>query len=75
MSISPKKPVKENSQASLLYWWAGMDSNHRTHMRTDLQSAAFSHSATYPLFIIALVRFHTKNMVLPQGFEPWTHRL
>ena len=32
----------------LLLWWAGMDSNHRTRMRTDLQSAAFSHSATYP---------------------------
>ena len=32
----------------LFLWWAGMDSNHRTRMRTDLQSAAFSHSATYP---------------------------
>ena len=31
-----------------LNWWAGMDSNHRTRMRTDLQSAAFNHSATYP---------------------------
>ena len=29
-------------------WWAGMDSNHRTLSRTDLQSAAFSRSATYP---------------------------
>ena len=29
-------------------WWAGKDSNLRTQMRTDLQSAAFSHSATYP---------------------------
>ena len=33
---------------TLFLWWAGMDSNHRTRMRTDLQSAAFSHSATYP---------------------------
>ena len=29
-----------------------MDSNHRTQMRTDLQSAAFSHSATYPFVFI-----------------------
>ena len=28
--------------------WAGVDSNHRTLSRTDLQSVAFSHSATYP---------------------------
>lgn len=33
-------------------WWAGMDSNHRTRMRTDLQSAAFSHSATYPYIFL-----------------------
>ena len=39
--------IKEYSQNYTL-WWAGMDSNHRTQMRTDLQSAAFSHSATYP---------------------------
>ena len=32
----------------LFLWWAGMDSNHRTRMRTDLQSAAFSHSAICP---------------------------
>ena len=49
------------------FWWAGMDSNHRTQMRTDLQSAAFSHSATYPNIVCVMVR--------PQGFEPWTHRL
>ena len=29
-------------------WWAEMDSNHRTLTRTDLQSAAFSHSAICP---------------------------
>ena len=28
--------------------WAGVDSNHRTLSGTDLQSVAFSHSATYP---------------------------
>ena len=37
------KKFDENS-----LWWAGKDSNLRTRMRTDLQSAAFSHSATYP---------------------------
>ncbi len=31
--------------------WAGVDSNHRTLARTDLQSVAFSHSATYPYSI------------------------
>ena len=30
--------------------WAGKDSNLRTPKRADLQSAAFSHSATYPIF-------------------------
>lgn len=29
-------------------WWAGADSNRRTRTRTDLQSVAFNHSATYP---------------------------
>ena len=31
-----------------VFWWAEMDSNHRTLTRTDLQSAAFSHSAICP---------------------------
>ena len=53
---------------STCFWWAEMDSDHRTLTRTDLQSAAFSHSATYPNIKI-------KKVVLPQGFEPWTHRL
>ena len=39
------------------FWWAGMDSNHRTQMRTDLQSAAFSHSATYPFMFATSVTF------------------
>ena len=29
-------------------WWTGVDSNHRTLARADLQSAAFNHSATCP---------------------------
>ena len=37
-----------------LSWWAGKDSNLRTQMRTDLQSAAFSHSATYPYLILEM---------------------
>ena len=32
--------------------WAGVDSNHRTLTGTDLQSVAFSHSATYPYLIV-----------------------
>ena len=35
--------------------WARMDSNHRTPKRTDLQSVAVGHLATYPyLKLIAL---------------------
>ena len=30
-------------------WWKGVDSNHRTQKRADLQSAAINHSATFPL--------------------------
>ena len=29
-------------------WWKGVDSNHRTLARADLQSAAINHSATLP---------------------------
>ena len=29
-------------------WWKGVDSNHRTQKRADLQSAAINHSATFP---------------------------
>ena len=31
--------------------WARMDSNHRTPKRTDLQSVAVGHLATYPSFV------------------------
>ena len=58
---------------TIFLWWAGMDSNHRTQMRTDLQSAAFSHSATCPYFFIYILL--DKKMVRPLGFEPRTHRL
>ena len=43
-----------NKKSNILFrillnsWWAEMDSNHRTLTRTDLQSAAFSHSAICP---------------------------
>ena len=46
---------------NLLKWWAGVDSNHRTLAGTDLQSVAFSHSATYPYLILKLPL---------TGFEP-----
>ena len=35
-------------------WWAGLDSNQRTHTRADLQSAAFNHSATYPYWFVVM---------------------
>ena len=44
--------IRKSIAFAMLFWWAGMDSNHRTRMRTDLQSAAFSHSATYPYLVI-----------------------
>ena len=43
--------IKKDSRRSLIKVWAGVDSNHRTLARTDLQSVAFSHSATYPYLI------------------------
>ena len=44
-----KKPFEELLKGAVcLLNWAGVDSNHRTLSRTDLQSVAFSHSATYP---------------------------
>ena len=49
---NPSFPKHKNKSIAyamdLFLWWAEMDSNHRTQMRTDLQSAAFSHSAIYP---------------------------
>ena len=42
---------KKDPCRSLLKTWAGVDSNHRTLSGTDLQSVAFSHSATYPYLI------------------------
>ena len=46
--------IKRPANASLLKHWAGVDSNHRTLTRTDLQSVAFSHSATYPYLVVIL---------------------
>ena len=47
---SIKKEVRTEVQP-LFIIWAGVDSNHRTLAGTDLQSVAFSHSATYPYSI------------------------
>ena len=47
-----KKEVRTKVQP-LFIWWAGVDSNHRTLAGTDLQSVAFSHSATYPYLIVS----------------------
>ena len=47
-----------------------MDSNHRTHMRTDLQSAAFSHSAICPKIIctFSMLSYYTIRFSLCQYF-------
>ena len=42
--------------------WARMDSNHRTPKRTDLQSVAVGHLATYPHIVLEPM----------EGFEPPT---
>ena len=48
-----KKPFEELLKGAYhLLNWAGVDSNHRTLSGTDLQSVAFSHSATYPYLVI-----------------------
>lgn len=49
---SPFLHNKKDLFRGLLKVWAGVDSNHRTLARTDLQSVAFSHSATYPYSIV-----------------------
>ena len=45
-------------------WWAGVDSNHRTLAGTDLQSVAFSHSATYPYLIFSFACLGLLNLPL-----------
>lgn len=44
-----EKPAKRGGL--LNKWWRGQDSNLRTLTRAELQSAAFNHSTTPPLFI------------------------
>ena len=54
--MTEKKPFEELLKGAVcLLNWAGVDSNHRTLARTDLQSVAFSHSATYPYLIFSPV--------------------
>ena len=48
--IPPNKKTPEGVTKD----WAGVDSNHRTLSGTDLQSVAFSHSATYPYLVLNL---------------------
>ena len=63
-------------------FWAGVDSNHRSRLTADLQSAPFSHSGTYPclfnfqfsllllcavlLVILPLMRFELTASPLPR---------
>ena len=55
LSYDVRKPFDLFIKRSIcLLNWAGVDSNHRTLARTDLQSVAFSHSATYPYLIFKL---------------------
>ncbi len=52
--IEPSRPAWKAGALPLSYtrifffWWKGVDSNHRTQKRADLQSAAINHSATFP---------------------------
>ncbi len=66
-----KKAVLNTTFFNHFLWWAGMDSNHRTQKRTDLQSAAFSHFATYPNIKIKFKWCSLKDSNLgPTGYEP-----
>ena len=49
-------------------WWKGVDSNHRTHKRADLQSAAINHSATFPQDVRVLCLIFDK-----MSREKYTH--
>ena len=63
--IQQKRPLTESFK-----WWAEVDSNHRTLAGTDLQSVAFSHSATYPYLIFnkfALDEIWTRGLSLTKG--------
>ena len=64
--------IKKEKTSLTCFWWAGMDSNHRTHTRTDLQSAAFSHSAICPFSHLKNNKWCTlKDSNLgPTGYEP-----
>ena len=67
-----------NKKSNILFrillnsWWAEMDSNHRTLTRTDLQSAAFSHSGICPFSHLKNNKWCTlKDSNLgPTGYEP-----
>ncbi len=56
-------------KTALCLWWAGVDSNHRTRERTDLQSVAFNHSATYPL--TTSPRSWLRSRGIPECFHFW----
>lgn len=67
--------MKKRSRMTSFYknWWKGMDSNHRKHKLTDLQSASFSHSDTLPIVKQANIQkwwaFRDSNSG-PSGYEP-----
>ena len=48
IELHPHRSYVELS-CDAIFWWRGMDSNHRRRKPTDLQSAPFSHSGTPPL--------------------------
>lgn len=64
-----EKITKIKYELNRILWWAGKDSNLRTQMRTDLQSAAFSHSATYPNIKLIWCSLKDSNLG-PTGYEP-----
>ena len=41
-----KKPVDIINR--FLFWWEGVDSNHRSRLAADLQSGPFDPSGTFP---------------------------
>ncbi len=45
------KDKKITVSQETVIWWAGVDSDHRSQVTTDLQSVPFGRSGTYPYIL------------------------
>ena len=49
-----KKYIRRSFLSVGYIWWAGVDSDHRSQVTTDLQSVPFGRSGTYPYMELAI---------------------